>query len=293
VALENSSNAIVNLSTGTATLAVTGSFDPCGTGCNPGFTGTSATFQNGVATFSNFQSAYTGVNFTATASALGLSTLASTPPFVIQTNGTDCIGQNPCDVNGPAGNGLVDVQGSGGNFIYIALSGSPLPPEVTGPNGGCTNFTGTGTDFRETDARDGSGNLTVRLSISNQALKTAYGPNYGQPNVPICVGVQHLVGNTAYPCTDPVNGGTAWPDRALSAPGKTWQGAYDPHGAYCDTTIGSPGYGYWWGIVGTFQDPNPPFDPTAVPLVTDWGGAGNFRTFTIGVPSQWDMNGHG
>jgi hypothetical protein len=297
VAIEDTSNHPISLSTGTATLSmVTGSFDDCGTGCTPGFAGVTSTFVNGVATFTNFKSDFTGTGFTMQASALGLQTVASSPPFVIETNGKDCTGQDPCDLSGAAGNGLVDIQGNGGNFLYLALSSGSVPSEVLLPGGGCTNFTGTGTDFRETDARDGSGNLTVTLSITNQCLKTAYGPNYGQPNVPICVGVKYLVGNTAYPCTDPVNGGFAWPDRALpprtGTLGSTWQGAYGP-GAVCDTTVGSTGYGYWWGIVGTFQDPNPPFDPTTIPLITGWGSVGNFRTFTISVPSDWDMQGHG
>jgi hypothetical protein len=292
VAIEDGSNHPINLSTGTATLSmVTGSFDDCGTGCTPSFTGVTSTFVNGVATFTNFKSDFTGTGFTMQASALGLQTDASSPSFVIEPNGKNCIGLDPCDLSGAAGNGLVDIQGSGGNFVYLALGSASVPSEVLLPGGGCTNFTGTGTDFRETDARDGSGNLTVTLSITNQGLKNAYGPNYGQPNVPICVGVKYLFGNTAYPCNDSTNPGFAWADRTLAAPGSTFQGGYDV--AKCDTTVGSAGYGYWWGIVGTFQDPDPPFDPAAIPLITGWGSVGNFRTFTINVPSDWDMQGHG
>ena len=92
VEVQDASGDPIDLDTGTASLAiVTGTFDPCGTSCQPTFTGlTSTTFQNGRATFPDLKSAYTGTGFTAQASALGLQTAASDPPFVVQQNGTDC-----------------------------------------------------------------------------------------------------------------------------------------------------------------------------------------------------------
>jgi hypothetical protein len=50
-----------------------------------------------------------------------------------------------------------------------------------------------------------------------------------------------------------------------------------------------PQSGYWWGILGSFQDP---IDPSLNPTVTAWGGttiAGiSYRQFFIRVPSGWD-----
>jgi hypothetical protein len=277
VAIEDASNNVLNLNTGTATLAVNGSFDACGTGCNPQFTGTSATFQGGIATFSTFQSAYTGTGFTATASALGLSTGPSSPSFVIQQNGTDCLGQDPCLLNTTINNSPVTISGSGGNFIYIALGASQLDPSVYAAGGGCANFKGTGTSFAETNARNGDGTIDITISIANSALKKTYGPNYGQPNVPICAGVKRLDANhNPVDCTaDQLLGG--WADRTLASNG-TFNGGYS-------TAVCGAG-GYWWGILGTFQDPNPPFDSTQIPLITAWGSSpdGVYRTFTVHEP---------
>jgi hypothetical protein len=277
VALEDSGGTVVGVNTGTATLAVTGSFDACGTGCTPGFTGLTSTFQNGYATFPSFESAYTGTGFTATASAFGLSTGASTPPFVIQQNGTDCIGQNPCLLNTTINNSPLTVSGNGGNFIYIAVSSTQLPSSVIGPGGGCQSFIGTKSGFAENDARSGNnGSIDFTISISNNALKKAYGPNYGQPNVPICLGAMRLdANNTPIPCSsDSLLG---WPDRNLT------NGVFN--GTYGVAKCGDGGY--WWGVLGTFQDPiSLGFDSTQIPLITAWGSSpdGVYRTFTVHEP---------
>ena len=286
VALEDSQSNVVSVNTGTATLAVSGNFDACGTGCNPAFTGlTSTTFQNGVATFPTFQSMYTGTGFTATASAFGLSTPASSPSFVIEPNGVDCAGQDPCQLSGTAGNGLIDISANGGNFLFLALGGAQIPGSVTAPGGGCAYFKGTGANFQETDARNGNGTLDITLSIKNKDLKQVYGPNYGQPNVPICVGARRLdASHNPIDCQNDPNGG--WADRTLATDG-TFQGGYGK--AVCGLD------GYWWGVLGTFQDPDPPFDSSLIPLITGWGSSpdGVYRTFTMHVPSQWDYKGGG
>lgn len=273
-----SGHALNNLNTGTATLSVSGSFDPCGTGCTGSFTGTtSTTFSNGRATFPSLQSAYTGTGFTATASALGLSTGASSPPFVIQTNGTDCIGQDPCTVSGGVGNGQVTINANGGNFLYLAVSSTQLPSSVTGTGGGCESFKGTGTSFTESDARNGDGTLDIAISIKNTDLKKVYGPNYGQPNVPICAGVKRLdANNNPVDCTnDQLLGG--FHDRHLT------NGVFD--GTYGLAKCGDGGY--WWGVLGTFQDPiGLGFDSNLQPLITAWGSSpdGVYRTFTVHEP---------
>lgn len=292
VQLQDSNGNPVALNTGTAALSVSGTFDACGTGCNPAFTGTtSSTFVNGTATFPSFMSAYTGSGFSATASALGVQTVASSPSFVIQQNGTSCNGQNPCQLSSPLANGgAVQILGNGGNFLFLALNRTQIPPGAL--SGGCANFIGTGVGFNETDGRNGDGTLDVTLSLSNAGLKRVYGPNYGQPNVPICVGVRRLDANQQpINCTQ-AGGGPAWADRTLGPDGK-FNGSYGL--ASCDAVSGDPGYGYWWGILGTFQDPNPPFNSTQIPLITSWGSSpdGASRMFTIHFPALWDAGCYG
>jgi hypothetical protein len=287
VAVENASNAVMtNLNTGTATATLaltTGSFDDCGAGCSPSFSYTPPTFTNGVATFTDFQSAYTGTGFTVTASALGLSTPASSPPFVIQTNGVDCLGQDPCLLNGGAGDVQVNASANGGNFLFIAVGPASAPGLVT-TSGGCANFKWPFNDgFALTDGRTAQGTVDVTVSIPQKDLKQVYGPNYGQPNVPICAGAMRLVNNQPVSCTtDVTNGLGGWADRTLGSDGR-FNGGYST--AVCDPTTG-----YWWGILGTFQDPNPPFNSNSIPLITGWGSSpdGVYRTFTIHEPSGWD-----
>ena len=272
------------LDTGTASLAiVTGTFDACGTSCQPTFTGlTSSTFQNGRATFPDLKSAYTGTGFTAQASALGLQTAASDPPFVVQQNGTDCLGVDPCLLSAPLTNGQVDAAARGGAFAFIAISNTFIDV-VNGPtNGGCANFKG-GTGFVESDSRNGDGSLDFTISIPTSYLKKTYGPNFGQPNVPICVGVKRLDGSfQPIDCNTETPGG--WADRTLGTDGK-------PNGTYGTAQCGTDGF--WYGIVGTKNDPNPPFDSSQVPLITAFGTSadGLSRTFLLHVPAPFDIKG--
>jgi hypothetical protein len=230
---------------------------------------------------------------------------------VIEQNGTDCAGMDPCTLISPLDNGgAVQIEGNDGNFLYLALNKTQVPG---GALGGCANFKkspdgvyGTGVGFNETDSRNGDGTLDITLSLSISGLKKMYGANYGQPNIPICVGVRRL--NLTTKPQQPINcdqsgGGTAWPARHLGLDGK-WDGTYTH--ARCDETVGDPGYGYWWGILGTFQDPEPgatfddpsgdtQFDSTQIPLITGWGTSpdGLSRTFTIHVPAGWDAGCYG
>lgn len=285
VAIEDGSNQPVNLNTGTATLSVaSGSFD-CGTDC-ASFAGlTSTTFQGGVAKFPNFKSSFSGTGFTMQATAYGLTSETSSPPFVIQADGLNCVGKDPCVLDKSFGNqGSVDISGRGGHFLYLAINSSPIPQEQLDDGGGCAFFTGVGVRFAEIEARNGDGTLDVTLSIPNNQLKAAYGPNYGNPNVPICAGAKRLdsSGNPVSCQTDVANGKTGFADRKLDPTSHLFNGQYDV--AKCDSD------GYWWGVLGTYQDPNPPFDSSAIPLVTSWGGTltSGSRTFVLHEPSGWD-----
>jgi len=286
VEVQDASNNPINLNTGTATLAVTGSFDDC-TPCNPTFTGTtSTTFSNGRATFPNFQSAFTGTGFTAVASALGLQTPASSPSFVIEPNGVDCVGQDPCVLNTTINNSEVGISGNGGNFLFLAVSSTQIPVDVTAAGGGCAFFTGTGLTFQELDSRNGDGTLDITLTIPNNKLKTAYGPNHGNPSIPICAGVRRLdAQQNSIDCRVDNQGGFA--DTTVDPTTHLVTG--DQSTAVCGSD------GYWWGILGNFQDPNPPYDSSQIPLITTWGGTttSSSRTITTHVPADWDYKGGG
>jgi len=290
VALEDSQSNVVSVNTGTATLAVSGNFDACGTGCNPAFTGlTSTTFQNGEATFPTFQSAFTGVNFSATATAFGLSTSASSPSFVIEPNGIDCIGQDPCVLNTTINNSGVGISGNGGNFLFLAVSSTTIPSDVLTTGGGCANFKGTGLTFQEFDSRNGNGTLDVTLTIPNSQLKAAYGPNHGNPSIPICAGARRLDSqDNPIDChTDVQNGVPGFADTTVDPTTHLVTGNQST--AVCGSD------GYWWGILGNFQDPNPPYDSNQIPLITSWGGTttSNSRTITTHIPAGWDYKGGG
>ncbi|HET8751166.1 MAG TPA: hypothetical protein VFM43_01420 [Gaiellaceae bacterium] len=289
VEVVDSSNNPVALNTGFATLSmVTGSFDDCGTGCTPSFDGaglTSGNFQGGVATFPNFKSNFTGTGFTMKATAFGLTSSTSSPPFVIQPDGLNCVGKDPCVLDKSFGNqGSVDISGHGGHFLFLAINSSPIPADQLAAGGGCAFFTGVGVRFAELEARNGDGTLDVTLSIPNNQLKAAYGPNYGNPNVPICAGAKRLdaSGNPVSCQTDVANGLTGFADRKIDPSTHLFNGQYDV--AKCGSD------GNWWGVLGTYQDPDPPFDSGAIPLVTSWGGTINSgsRTFVLHEPSGWD-----
>ena len=233
----------IDLDTGTATLAVTGTFDPCGLSCQPAFTGlTSSTFQNGRATFPALNSAYTGTGFTAQASALGLETPASDPPFVVTQNGTDCAGLDPCFLSASLTNSQVDVTGSGGNFTFIAIR---RDVDLSTTDGGCANFIGTKAgDFEESDGRNGDGTLDFTHYIKDIDLKAAYGANYGSRT-------SHLRRREVpgqqrpFRATTPTTWASGLADRMLGADGK-FNGT---------VRRGAPCPGFWYGILGTKQDP--------------------------------------
>jgi hypothetical protein len=268
----------------TVTLALAGGTF---TGNNCGFTGATAQLDaSGDATFPNLQATcISGSSLTLSATAPGL-TWPTSSAFNITTSGVPCVAGQPCQLNGQLGNnGLIQITGNGGNFLFIGLDSTGIPASVT-TTGGCANFIGTGASFAETDGRSSAGTLTITLSVPNSALKQAYGPNYSQANVPICVGARHLDANQQpISCqTDMANHVAGFPDRVLGTNGQ-FNGNYGT--AVCDAD------GYWWGIVGTRQDPTAlGFDSTVNPLLTAWGAVnGTNRSFTLSVPANWDMSG--
>lgn len=206
---------------------------------------------------------------------------ATSASFDVKSDGTACIDIDPCRLSTPLTNSQVDTTGNGGNFIFIAISGITISAENTA--GGCANFKGTKAgDFEETDGRNGDGTIDFTIYIKDKDLKAAYGTNYGQPNVPICAGTKYLVNNEPVACNDASSPPTGWDDRRLGDDNK-FNGLYDK--AHCAPD------GFWYGIVGTKNDPKPPFDSNAVPLITGWGTTpdGVYRTFNLHVPAGIDI----
>jgi hypothetical protein len=270
------SGAPIASATGTVTLSKV-----AGSGGSFSAADTTASFDlTGIATFPSLKSSAEGSGLQLKASASGFADSdPSSPAFEITPGGASCFGVPICSFTTPLTNSQVDTTGTGDfNFIGIG-NAATVPASVTAAGGGCERFIGTGTGFNETDSRNGSGTLDFTYYIKMTALKKAYGPNYGQPNVPLCAGGKVVVNNHPVDC-DPATQ-TPWHGRHLGTNG-TFDGTY--RAAVCGAD------GYWWAILGTKQDPNPPINPAFDPTITGWGTSadGLSRTFTIHVPAGWD-----
>jgi hypothetical protein len=147
---------------------------------------------------------------------------------------------------------------------------------------GCQQFIGTGSAGVDTTVQGSTTGFLITYGISDKALKQTYGPNFGQPNVPICVGAQRIVNGHPESCAlEPQNSG--WTGRTLGADGK-------PDGGFDHATCGSDGL--WWNIAPTFQDTPPTGFPISI-VISSWGSATAsdgtaLRTFTISKPPPWD-----
>jgi hypothetical protein len=257
--------------TGSVSMAISGA------GCTLAASGTSASFSGGVASFSTLTptSVANGCTLNATTTS-GYNSATSTPFNVAQSG---CYG-SPCTITTQGQNGSQLITTAAGGFVFVIVNSAPSIPDT---NGGCANFIGTGTGFDETDGRNADGTLDFTLYITNNALKNAYGPNYGQPDVPICSGAKRLDSDQQpVDCgTDLANGLQGFADRVLGTDGKF-------NGHYSTAQCGAGGY--WWGILGTKQDPSSlGFDSSQIPLITGWGTDGPSRTFNIHVPPGWDI----
>lgn len=273
----DASGAPIASAAGTVTLSKV-----AGTGGSFSASDTTASFNpaTGIATFPSLKSSAEGSGLQLKASAAGFADSdPSTPAFDITPGGANCFGVPSCSFTTPLTNSRVDTTGTG-NFNFIAIgNAATVPASVTATGGGCEHFIGTGTGFNETDSRNGNSVLDFTYYITINALKKAYGPNYGQPDVPLCAGGKAVVNNHPVDC-DPATQ-TPWHGRHLGSDGK-FDGTY--RAAVCGAD------GYWWGILGTKQDPNPPINPAFDPTITGWGTSldGLSRTFTIHVPAGWD-----
>lgn len=207
-------------------------------------------------------------------------------PFDIVLDTVDCT--SGCSVNnlglGGKGDSLLSFSTTSDYGFVILNPGTPAPTD-----GGCANWTSIGAaGFSETDQRtSSSGGMTVTYYVPMNKIKAAYGVNVGQQFIPMCVGAMPVVNGVVTPCYEA--GGTVgqttggWLGDQLG-PGSLFTGSQVP--ATCNSD------GFYYGIIGSFQDP---IDPSANPTVTSWSSGTingtNYRAFVMSVPSDWDYKG--
>lgn len=153
---------------------------------------------------------------------------------------------------------------------------------------GCQNFTPSNSAGVTLRVDGTTGTAFITYGLSDKALKARYGPNYGQPKVPICVGALRVTAaGVKIPCESDSAGG--WTGKALGSDGRL-NGQFKT--AICDPTTH-----LWWSVAPTYQDNQTPpgFAPLSIEI-TQWGGSGdgnNLRTFTITKPNPWDFGMRG
>jgi hypothetical protein len=163
-----------------------------------------------------------------------------------------------------------------GAFSFTTLSSFEF---TNGVPLGCAGFTSLGVaGVAETDARTApAGAMTISYYVNLKSVQAKYGKNVGQQLIPICAGAKPVnAEGVVHDCTPNTDG---WADDLL-----------DSSGAF----TGQPGFaqcgedGYYWGILGSFQDKIPAGNPS----VTSWGSGTvsgtNYRRFDITIPENWD-----
>ncbi len=276
----DANNVPLTTATGTVTLAKTaGSFTGSG-----GFTGTQANLVNGVASFTNFKSTAPGTGLMVQASSTGF---VSTPlneggPFNITSTGANCLGLDPCLLDSNFGNSPVNAAATGGAFTFLGLNASSVPASVMAPGGGCQYFVSVGAGaFEAVDNRTAAGELRFTYNVPTKLIQKS--PNNGQPFIPLCAGAKRLVNNQPVDCN---------PSAQPGDPDGPWLGkALNPDGTFNGSlryAICGEG-GYWWAVMGSFQDP---IDPSLNPTITGWGsitiGNTSYRQLFLRVPNGWD-----
>jgi hypothetical protein len=259
---------IATLNTGGVTLTQTG-------GSGPGsFSGTSANFSGGVATFATLSAANTGTGFTLDASSAGFVNAGNSGPFNINLGG--CAGANCAIPSTPLNNDLqVGVSSSGGSFTFLTLD----PFGLGSVPAGCQYYTSPGNGgFSLTEGRtSNTGDLTFTYSIRTSLIPGDGDHDFDDTYIPLCAGGQRVNANgQPIPCTqDP---GAGWKGRTLTSTGEFGFGFKN---AICDAASG-----LWWGILGTSLDSH--FIPSGNPIITGFTDDATYRNYTIKVPAPWD-----
>lgn len=223
-------------------------------------------------------------------------------PFEIEESLVDC--SSGCSVTnlplGGSGDSVLDFSTTS-NYGFVALNPFSFVPNNI-PQG-CANFMPLSTTpglrtpvsgFSESSPVVGGG-MTITYYVSQNAIKARYGKNVGQQFIPICAGAMPVVNGTPTPC-DQAEGVQGWTDDTLDANGFT--GLYSQ--AVCDGNPLDPGYGFFWGILPSFQDVQKMTSAqlaTLGPFVTNWSSSTingiTYRFFTMSVPGDWDYKGGG
>lgn len=256
---------------------------------------------NGVATFTGLTVDQTDIGYAVTPSYTTL-TGPKSAPFSVYLTKADCAGQ--CTINQLNVDNNTTAQALGnGSFAFLGVA--TVDFTANGMPAGCQTYA---KDIANSppapvvveDTRSALGGaLDVTYGISKALLQKLFGSTSGSQFVPICVGARRIAlnaaTNTTYavPCDQPYNGqdqtGTGWWGKKLDANGKFDQTQLSQ--ALCDSNPNDPGYGYFWGIIGSFQDrtnsnSSLQIDPTVNPTVTGWSSGSNYRFFTIEFPGS-------
>lgn len=293
---------LLTSASGTVTLTKSaGTFTSSGGG---GFSGTTATLSGGQATFPSFQSDRTGAGFTFFASSPGFTDSPNSDAFDIVLSATNCQGQDPCTSSTVqlGSNTTGQATAEGGNFDFLAINTQDF-----GTPEGCQTFSSVGAapiivkDQRTT----ASGDLLLTYGVDKAQIDARYGSNQGKQFFPLCLGTRRMVEQpdgsvVAVPCYEKINGldQSGWKGLTLNSDGKFDSTATELSTAVCDDTPTDPGYGYFFGIVGSFQsytDPNPNLriDPSWNPTVVSWSSDTNHRYFVIRLPAASGPGGSG
>ena len=235
-----------------------------------GLTGTlsggSSVPSHGVAALTNLTVDQTDIGYTLTASYQSATT-ATSSPFSVYLTTNACGGACTISQFNVDKNTTVQVQGNG-SFAFLGVA--TVDFSANGMPEGCQTYSQTVANGTApapavvADMRSAlGGTLDVTYGISRTLLQKLFGSTSGSQFIPICVGARRIALDAnnhvvAVPCDQPVKGQaqTPWMGKKLDVHGKFDQTQLSP--AVCDSNKSDPGYGYFWGIVGSFQDATSP-----------------------------------
>jgi len=276
----------------------------------------SSVLKNGVDTFTKLTVTQTDLGYTLTASYGNGVTTATSAPFSVYLTKTACGGACSISQFNVDKNTTAQVQGNG-SFAFLGVATVDFTASGTLMPDGCQTLA---QDYPSgsapapvvvADMRTAlGGSLDVTYGVSKALLQKLFGSNSGSQFIPICVGARRIALDehnqvVAVPCDQPINGQpqTPWVGKKLDGSGRFDQTLVSP--AICDSNFDAnrnpldPGAGYWWAIIGSFQDatnsnPALEIDPSVNPTVTGWTSGTTYRFFTlqfhassaIGTPAQ-------
>jgi hypothetical protein len=174
------------------------------------------------------------------------------------------------------------------NFNFMTLA----PFTVGNVPHGCESRIDLGiTGFAESDSRRAgvTSTITIRFYVNHDQLQARYGRNVGQQFIEICVGGRPVDTSSGqiYDCNDP---NSPVGHDIVGGNSHGWVGDEIKNGKFTGKTANAVcnDDGYYWGIIGSYQDKL----PAGNPVVTNWGGqnigGSNYRFFDMNIPAGWD-----